>query len=67
MAKPYQSKDFCKAIKCFVQTQSKSEPQGANLYCMNHCKAYQFEIWLKQQGYSIVKFPTPFAEENKHE
>jgi hypothetical protein len=48
---------YCKGIEC------KHRQNEIAIECKMACLAYDMIKYLHEHGYSIVKFPTPFAEE----
>ena len=57
----YQSREFCKDSNCHMQIKIENitEESGKEVlkeeHCREHCKAYQFHQWLKENDYKIVK------------
>ena len=54
----YKSRKFCKDINCLSQRcidGNLNSKEIAKRHCREHCKAYQFHKWLKDNGYKIVK------------
>lgn len=63
----YQRREFCKDIKCPVQSLLDRQPPESEGYrdvravCQDHCihTTYEFHHWLIEKGYLVVR---PIAE-----
>jgi len=59
----YQRREFCKDVKCPVQMELTSKPEGSPDYertretCRTGCRytTWQFHHWLIDKGYLIVR------------
>jgi hypothetical protein len=59
----YQRREFCKDVKCSLQTDLDRQQEGSDVYekirqsCKSHCQytAHQFHQWLISKGYLIVR------------
>jgi hypothetical protein len=59
----YQRREYCKAIRCPVQLELESVPQGSAEYqkirdrCVTSCvhTTYEFHHWLIERGYFVVR------------
>jgi len=59
----YQRREFCKDVRCPVQVELETRPEGSDEYekvrstCKNDCRytTYQFHHWLIEKGYLIVR------------
>ncbi len=59
----YQRREFCKDIKCEIQTKLEESAEGSTTYekvrdiCKTDCRytTYQFHHWLIKKGYLIVR------------
>ena len=59
----YQRREFCKDVKCPVQTELMTKPEGSEEYerlrqtCRTDCRytTWQFHHWLIDKGYLIVR------------
>jgi hypothetical protein len=59
----YQRREFCKDVKCPVQTELDAQEQDSDEYekvrgiCKADCRytTYQFHHWLIEKGYLIVR------------
>lgn len=57
MLKEYQSREFCRSIKCSVQQNIDNgvlTKDQLRRVCQK-CKAYEFHQWLKENNYSIIQ------------
>ena len=58
--KEYQSREYCKDIKCEIQEIIDEDNTGLEVgfakgYCRNKCSAYKFHKWLQEHDYKILK------------
>jgi hypothetical protein len=59
----YQRREFCKDVKCPIQTELTKQKEGSAAYeqtrqkCSNAClyTTWQFHHWLIEKGYLIIK------------
>jgi hypothetical protein len=59
----YKRREFCKDVKCPVQTELNTLEEGSagyeekRLVCKEHCRftAHQFHYWLVDKGYIIIR------------
>ncbi len=59
----YQRREYCKDIKCPVQSDLEAQKEGTDEYerirniCKEHCRhtTYEFHHWLIEKGYLIVR------------
>jgi hypothetical protein len=62
----YQRREYCKDIRCPIQTELEAEAPGTDGYdrvrgiCQNDCRhtTYEFHQWLIEKGYLIAR-PLP--------
>ena len=68
----YQRREFCKDVRCPVQVDLMTKPEGSDEYerlrqtCREACRytTWQFHHWLIDKGYLIVRpARTPATEE----
>jgi hypothetical protein len=61
----YKRREFCKDVKCPVQSELNRQTEGSTEYeknrqkCANHClyTTWQFHHWLIEKGYLIIRIP----------
>lgn len=59
----YQRREYCKDVRCPIQTQLEKQPEGSEDYtllrgvCQSSClhTTYEFHHWLIQKGYLVVR------------
>jgi len=59
----YERREFCRDVKCPMQTELERKEQGSDEYesirqiCKTGCKytTYQFHHWLIEHGYLVVR------------
>jgi hypothetical protein len=54
----YKNREYCRDINCLTQSMivsasSKEEKETAKNICREHCSAYDFHKWLKENDYII--------------